>query len=444
MPQSSVEDIDAPPEKIISEALQSLSLKEREHAYEDIHGVSKPIPETDDLVSTSLDRMAAEIEKIEEKSAYEQAKNLSEDIVTKRETRLGFLRADSFNPKKAADRYVKYFEQRLALFGPEKLVQDVTLDDFDEKTMETLSRGILQILPNRDSRGRAIVVVSAAFFSSSQYTGHDAVLIWGQIFFYMMLSLADDEETQRKGVVLINYSLDARPRNMQLRRKILSCNGKSIQCLPIKLLGVHLCHNSPMVQPILSFIARCNGTAVSVRIRPHEGSHSECQYSLISFGIPIKSFPISIDGGLMLSNHNKWIQKRGLKEKYRANKSLPLGKSIDLPSTTDVLLGRGRPFNFHPGNRLLHEIVETYYDQYNSAPREEKTKISEDVVAIVHRYDGHFLKQDADAGVWVEVSNLEARNKVNHSFRRKREFDLKAAGKKVAVGKEGQEKRLKV
>ena len=93
----------------------------------------------------------------------------------------------------------------------------------------------------------------------------------GQIFFYMMLSLADDEETQKKGVVFINYTLDATPRNFQLRRKILFCNGKIVQCLPIKITGLHFCHNSPIVAPILSFIAYACGSAISVRIRSHEG-----------------------------------------------------------------------------------------------------------------------------------------------------------------------------
>ena len=172
-----VEAIDAP-EKIISEALQSLSLKERENVYEDIHGVSNPIQETDDLITTSLEMMAAEIETIDDKDAYEQAKILSEVFVTKRETRLGFLRADSFNPKKAADRYVKYFQQRLELFGSERLVRDVGLDDFDEKTRATLAEGIMQILPSRDSRGRAVVILLPAFFHSKQYTGYDGVLIW--------------------------------------------------------------------------------------------------------------------------------------------------------------------------------------------------------------------------------------------------------------------------
>jgi hypothetical protein len=174
------------------------------------------------------------------------------------------------------------------------------------------------------------------------------------------------------------------------------------------------------------------------------GSHSECQYNLMSFGIPMQGFPVAIDGGIQLVNHVKWLERRRKKEEY-LSKNPPLEGAVDLPSKTDVLLGRGRPFNFHPGNRLLHEIVENYYEQYNNVPRDGKTRLAQEIVSMVHKYSGHFLKQDVESGMWVELSNIEARNKVNHSFRRKREFDQKAV-KKVqrvqAVQLDG--KRLKL
>lgn len=127
--------------------------------------------------------------------------------------------------------------------------------------------------------------------------------------------------------------------------------------------------------------------------------------------------------------------------------------AVDLPSKIDVLLGRGKPFNVHPGNRLLHELVENYFERYDKMTRDAKTGLAEEIVTIVHSFSGQFLKQDAKAGMWVPVSQLEARNKVTHSFRRKREFDLKATQKaqpRTAAGSlsEGQDdgggKRLRL
>lgn len=104
----------------------------------------------------------------------------------------------------------------------------------------------------------------------------------------------------------------------------------------------------------------------------------------------------------------------------------PKEGAVDLPCKCDVLLGRGKPFNSHPGNKQLHEIVASFYKKYNGLLRAEKTKLAEEIVFMVRGYGGNFLKQDEKSGMWVAVSNLEARNKVAHGFRRKREFELKA------------------
>ena len=156
----------------------------------------------------------------------------------------------------------------------------------------------------------------------------------------------------------------------------------------------------------------------------YTGSHSECQYKLMSFGIDVKDFPISMNGEYKLANHMKWVERRKKKEKFLRTNCLPDG-AVDLPSKLDVLLGRGSPFNAHPGNKRLHEMVSLRFVEYDNTPRAEKTRIAVEIVGDVHKSSGCFLKQDDESGMWVKVSNLEARNNVSHCFRRKRELDLK-------------------
>jgi hypothetical protein len=152
------------PDKIIAAELGKLSLKEREKVYEDVHGVSDPIQETPKLTDECLKKMEDEINLIQEKFAYEQAKLLSESFVTDRKFRLGFLRAESFDPKKAAARLVKYFTCRLEMFGVEKLSKSITLDDLSDESVSALGGGRIQILPNRDTQGRAVVISFPAFY----------------------------------------------------------------------------------------------------------------------------------------------------------------------------------------------------------------------------------------------------------------------------------------
>ena len=93
-------------------------------------------------------------------------------------------------------------------------------------------------------------------------------------------------------------------------------------------------------------------------------------------------------------------------------------------------------------------MVEGCYDEYDSSTFESKTRIAEEIVVRVQEeYGGKFLKRDEEKGMWMVVTNVEARNKVSHSFRRKREYDAKAAEKvvsQVTTNEEGGGKRLRI
>jgi hypothetical protein len=54
---------------------------------------------------------------------------------------------------------VRFFELKKRLFGAEKLVKDITLDDLDEDDMDTLETGCVQVSPLIDMAGRPIFVV---------------------------------------------------------------------------------------------------------------------------------------------------------------------------------------------------------------------------------------------------------------------------------------------
>lgn len=104
------------------------------------------------------------------------------------------------------------------------------------------------------------------------------------------------------------------------------------------------------------------------------------------------------------------------------------------PTQYDVLFGRGKPFQDHPGNLRLHSIVNTYKPNYAKARRHEKTVIAEDVVKLIQndgKHIGRFLKQ-VD-GKWVIVSDVEARAKVSHALRGKTRVEPPKS--KIAINK---------
>jgi hypothetical protein len=142
----------------------------------------------------------------------------------------------------------------------------------------------------------------------------------------------------------------------------------------------------------------------------------------MTFGIATNDFPISFEGKLINGKNSQWIKRRRQKEAYLRSNVMKEG-AVDLPSKFDVLLGKGKPYQEHFGNVNLHEIIATYYPKYDSATRDVKASIVEEIVGLL----GRFLKRDEESGMWIEATPKEAKNKVSHGFRRKREFDLKKA-----------------
>jgi hypothetical protein len=151
------------PEKVIAEELGKLTLHERGKAYEDVHGISIPVVETPELVEEYLRGMELELSRIPNKPAFDLAILLSEPFVMDRKFRLGFLRAQAFDVRLAASRMARYFETKLELFGQEKLVKTIMLEDLDIETQKAVARGSLTILPTRDTLGRAVLVSLPAF-----------------------------------------------------------------------------------------------------------------------------------------------------------------------------------------------------------------------------------------------------------------------------------------
>jgi len=65
---------------------------------------------------------------------------------------------------------------------------------------------------------------------------------------------------------------------------------------------------------------------------------------------------------------------------------------ICFPSVTDVLCGRGRRYNVHPGNVEFRRIVQERKGEYCLASaRDRKTEITKEVMDRVASYGGRFL-----------------------------------------------------
>jgi hypothetical protein len=145
------------------------------------------------------------------------------------------------------------------------------------------------------------------------------------------------------------------------------------------------------------------------------GNHKEVQQKLATFGILPHSLPVSVDGELKLQNHREWLQMRRIVEGIEGD--LDESKAITItPSRYDILFGRGRPMRDHPGNLELLFLVEQNSSAYNSANKQEKTRLSLEILRMLKTKPSRFLKKNT-SGVWQEVDEDMAREKVSHAFR---------------------------
>lgn len=158
----------------------------------------------------------------------------------------------------------------------------------------------------------------------------------------------------------------------------------------------------------------------------HVGSHMENLYALMTYGISDHSIPVSEDGRIKLKNHLDYLEMMFLKDRH--DESNEGHEMVTLPLLSDVLLGRGKPIQEHTGNIRLAVMVDDMVPQYNQCSKLGKTQLSVDVVKMVKAASGRFLSKDT--GIWMEVSDNVARDKVSHLFRTRR--TMMAATKSVA------------
>lgn len=143
---------------MVAKEMASLSIQDREKVYSDIHGVSRTIDETPELISHSLQQLDFELSKLVDRAAYDSAKEMNPAYVKDESLRLKFLRTDLFDAKKAATRIGLFFKHKLDLFGKELLTKNITQDCLSEEAMRALYLGNFRLLEERDSSGRALFV----------------------------------------------------------------------------------------------------------------------------------------------------------------------------------------------------------------------------------------------------------------------------------------------
>ncbi|KAG7351261.1 hypothetical protein IV203_010621 [Nitzschia inconspicua] len=408
-------------EALLSGALYGFTTEDRDQALADVHGVTSAVAMDNEFIAGRLAHLDQALSDTRSKSAYLRAKIQDPEYVSNREFRLQFLMADNFDPQAAAERLVAFFESKLVLFGPEKLTRDLTLEDLSGDDIKSLEHGVVQRLVGKDHAGRVVVSCWPTTVQESSIHIQNKL----KAFWYLVSSIVSEEsqESQRNGFVLVIFGMGPRA---QADRYSLWKLMYILRSLPARVASVHFCYDDPEAKAIANLAVVALDRKSRARFRTHYGSHDDVVAELSTFGVGsnLLTFDPSSEESTMVIR--EWFANRRLKEANEraaaaTKKEAPSGGVVSEIGHYDVLFGRGKGIQAHPGNKRLRELVEANLGRYEQASRLEKTLLAETIVRNIKDTSGRFLKLDSGrGGGWTEVNDEIARDKIAHAFRTQR------------------------
>ena len=147
-----------------------------------------------------------------------------------------------------------------------------------------------------------------------------------------------------------------------------------------------------------------------------KGSLQERFLSLMTFGIPVNVLPLQKDGNTELEYHKLWLEQRKRLEAKQRNNESPQELTYVIPGPKDILFGRDKLAQSHPGNVHYLNLISKYQDLYdNAGTKEKRFVISSCILCNIKESGARFLKFDGYG--WVVADDTTARYKVTNAFR---------------------------
>jgi len=216
-----------------------------------------------------------------------------------------FLQAEDYNSGAAAERILRYWEERTKLFGENHaflpLSQRAALSNDDI----ALTSGVFQLLPQKDSAGRTLMMFDPSQFSSD--CSSDSML---RVLWYMMHIILEDPISRGNGFVLIVHPTtndSAKTMNLEFIFRGISFIG---DIMPLKLRGLHICHPCTTYTYYMPAIKlACHKRNMHGRIFVHIGTNEHVLQRMSENGIPSECLPSDLGGGAYI-DHLIWLSDR--------------------------------------------------------------------------------------------------------------------------------------
>lgn len=394
---------------LLAKEMMALDLKERTALQEEAHGFLNPFfDETPEKIATAMKELMDKIDRIppSDKKMFLHSQTVPNSHIQTKAFRLRMLRSAGFNIHAAATRLVELCDIMVDLFGEVALQRPIRIADFSKKELQVLRLGRYQFLPFGDRMGRRIM----AHFCDEVWEAMDP-RIRAKIGFYMSWVSALDDETQRRGSVVIVWfdkeykQTTTRPVQLYPEHKLHS----------VRVAAIHMCTPDTPQYRIRRAVVMVRLGRSRRLLRVHVGNSIENRYALQSFGIASDQLPISYTGKIKLGYVRQWMGVRRIIESKQQNIDLLSRQEIlyEFPKQNDVVFRQGSACTHHSANTGFRNlIISKVREQERSkeAPGEMKIRRKKIVLDVVNEVRAHgkgrFLVWNENGG-WNELLDDE-------------------------------------
>ena len=359
---------DATDDNLVSQMakeMSELSIEERNTMHEEIHGIVNMESENSDLVEEKLQELDIELDLLlcacanpNERYGYDRSLQIDPSYATSKAFRLMFLRGCSMDVEYTAKRILTHFQWKLRLFGDNEILgRNVRLSDLSHDDMHVLQTGAVLFLPGTDMAGRKVTMFVEKLIDAKEWENQLRVM-----FYQVFAALWNDETAQRRGIVFVGYAVHDRhgqeylgghrqnkkKRHHQFINEFISLP-KFREAAPDRPTALHYCYNSTVMHTILQIQQKISTKEFRLRFQTHYGSHVECQYKLMSFGIHPSMLSVDEEGNLRNYMVNNYIETQRMKEDgtpsivsyYPTNSSRRTSSTTSTRTTASSTTSRG-------------------------------------------------------------------------------------------------------
>ena len=255
---------------LVARAVSNLTPKQREASTFEQHGILELVEDEPGFDrAKKLAEFQFQLQHLRTRSrlpleALRHAEEMNYGFVHNEKNYMKFLRAEGFDTRKAAIRFIKNWDMKQYLFGQAKLCQDISLSDLDESEIKMARKGYFQWLPSRDMSGRAVHVAFPMNYKSDKPKSLVRIL-WAQE--------SRDEESYKNGIVsIVIYTEPFKLNTVQLEAILILVRYK--ECMPVRFACDHILASGEHEthERIMDFVLALFNHEARAKVKLHRGT----------------------------------------------------------------------------------------------------------------------------------------------------------------------------